>query len=557
MTSKNTQYIFSDFILQANGVLQHKEKQINLPPKELSVLVMLLECAGELVTKDKLLDHVWSNIEVSEESLTRCIHALRKALLEDKNNRYIDTIYGKGYRFSRPVASVALTESPSRKCTIALLPFHINTDVDTQELHDALVQGLLHYSPYGLTVLPATITQDCHSPAEIITLIEMFRPDYYLAGHSVISDDKRQLRIELVKANNHQLVHREMIDIGADLDIGKLQRRLASTLPRYIPDLNWGGHKAAPLVSRDVTISYLNARYELHLHTPSSLRRALTLFKQCLSNYPDNAMAWCGLAECYLAQAQLGLFDQKHALQQAQIAVDKALALDHYNPLTIALLALLSSLNASYSIADSLFIQALLLAPEAAEVHYYHAWHLLLSGRLNEAITASELSVHHAPTLIAASILNIWLCFLTQDSHSAIALGKTQLCQYAQEHPILQNLLAVILSWQGDHKQALELAQAARESGEEAGVMCLNYGYVHLMAQTHGAHQLVATILENIDSRQIQSAVLPIVLQHQGLHAATTLEQEIATQTCPWLSTWRHDPRLSTLYSSSDALQVA
>ncbi|STQ90239.1 Transcriptional activator CadC [Iodobacter fluviatilis] len=469
MTSKNTQYIFSDFILQANGVLQHKEKQINLPPKELSVLLMLLEFAGELVPKDKLLDHVWSNIEVSEESLTRCIHTLRKALLEDKNNRYIDTIYGKGYRFCRPVASVTLAESLSRKCTIALLPFHINTNVDTQELHDALVQGLSHYSPYGLTVFPAAITQDCQSPAEIMTLIEMFRPDYYLAGHSVISDDKRQLRIELVKANNHQLVHREMIDIGADLDIGKLQRRLASILPCHIPDLNWGGYKAAPLVSRDVTISYLNARYELHLHTPSSLKRALILFKQCLSNYPDNAMTWCGLAECYLAQAQLGLFDQKHALQQAQIAVDKALALDHYNPLTIALLALLSSLNASYSIADSLFIQALLLAPEAAEVHYYYAWHLLLSGRLNEAITASELSMRHAPTLAATIILNIWLRFLAKDTHSAIALGKTQLCQYAQEHPVLQNLLAVILSWQGDHKQALELAQAARESGEESG----------------------------------------------------------------------------------------
>ncbi|MGL4602963.1 MAG: HilA/EilA family virulence transcriptional regulator [Iodobacter sp.] len=557
MTNPSTQYVFGDFILQADGVLQHKEQHISLPPKELAVLTMLLECAGELVSKDRLLDYVWPNMEVSEESLTRCIYTLRKALIEDKNNRYIDTVYGKGYRFCRPVANVILTEPLPGKCTIALLPFHINEEANIQEIHDTLVQGLSQYSPYGLTVLPAAITQDCRSPLDVMNLIEKICPDYYLAGHSVIRAGKHLLRIELVKANNHQLVHREVIEIGSELDICKLQQTLASILPRHIPDLRWGTNEAAPLGSQEMAIAYLNARYELHLHTPSSLKRALTLFKQCLSNNPDNAMTLCGLAECYLAQAQLGLFDQKHALQKAQTAIDKALASDHRNPLAISLLALLSSLNSSHTIADTLFMQALLLAPESAEVHYYHAWHLFLCGRLNDALTASELSTRQAPTLTAASILHLWLCFLVNGTNSAITLGEVQLCQYAQEHPVLQNLLAVILSWQGDHKHALKLAQAARESGEEAGVMCLNYGYVHLMAKTLGAKQLVDTMLEKIDSRQIQSAVLPIVLHHQGLDAAATLEQEISTQTCPWLSTWRHDPRLGTLYPSRHSLQGA
>ncbi|WP_320410101.1 winged helix-turn-helix domain-containing protein [Candidatus Williamhamiltonella defendens] len=40
---------------------------------------------------------------MSEESLTRCIYVLRHLLHENKNNRYIDTVYRKGYRFIQPV----------------------------------------------------------------------------------------------------------------------------------------------------------------------------------------------------------------------------------------------------------------------------------------------------------------------------------------------------------------------------------------------------------------------------------------------------------------------
>ncbi|ELL57815.1 invasion protein regulator, partial [Salmonella enterica subsp. enterica serovar Enteritidis str. SE30663] len=54
------------------------EKKVNIPPKEYAVLVILLEAAGEIVSKNTLLDQVWGDAEVNEESLTRCIYALRR-----------------------------------------------------------------------------------------------------------------------------------------------------------------------------------------------------------------------------------------------------------------------------------------------------------------------------------------------------------------------------------------------------------------------------------------------------------------------------------------------
>ncbi|WP_274517321.1 winged helix-turn-helix domain-containing protein, partial [Chromobacterium haemolyticum] len=146
----NRQFVFGDFVLHFDGMLLHREQQISIPPKELAVLTTLLEAAGELVSKDALLDRVWPDGEVNEESLTRCIYALRRILLETKDCRYIDTVYGKGYRFSRPVAMVSKPTPLAAQCSVAVLPFRTHPQLDAVSLHNALVQCLSRYSPFGL-----------------------------------------------------------------------------------------------------------------------------------------------------------------------------------------------------------------------------------------------------------------------------------------------------------------------------------------------------------------------------------------------------------------------
>ncbi len=54
-----------------------QKKKVNIPPKEYAVLVILLEAAGEIVSKNTLLDQVWGDAEVNEESLTRCIRKIK------------------------------------------------------------------------------------------------------------------------------------------------------------------------------------------------------------------------------------------------------------------------------------------------------------------------------------------------------------------------------------------------------------------------------------------------------------------------------------------------
>ncbi|WP_300633365.1 winged helix-turn-helix domain-containing protein [Pseudomonas sp.] len=93
--------VFAHWTLHGDGRLTGRETDIQLPPKEGRVLRLLLGSGGSLMTKDRLLALAWPRGEVADESLTRCIYALRKHLKADRG--FIKTVYGKGYRFTCPV----------------------------------------------------------------------------------------------------------------------------------------------------------------------------------------------------------------------------------------------------------------------------------------------------------------------------------------------------------------------------------------------------------------------------------------------------------------------
>jgi TolB-like protein/DNA-binding winged helix-turn-helix (wHTH) protein/cytochrome c-type biogenesis protein CcmH/NrfG len=78
--------------------------RIQLEPKVMSVLVCLAEHPGEPVSKEKLLQTVWSDAFVSEGVLTRSVFELRRAFEDEaKEPRVIQTIAKRGYCLVAPV----------------------------------------------------------------------------------------------------------------------------------------------------------------------------------------------------------------------------------------------------------------------------------------------------------------------------------------------------------------------------------------------------------------------------------------------------------------------
>ena len=93
-------------LLPSQFLLLEGDTPVSLGSRALEILVALLERAGELVTKEELMNLVWPNVFVEPANLTVHISALRRVLRDGREgNRFIVNIPGRGYRF---VASISM-----------------------------------------------------------------------------------------------------------------------------------------------------------------------------------------------------------------------------------------------------------------------------------------------------------------------------------------------------------------------------------------------------------------------------------------------------------------
>lgn len=93
-------YFFDDFELDpSRRILKGPRGEIDLRPKSLDVLIHLVNAAGRVVPKEELLDTVWPDVTVSDESLERCISDIRASLADDKR-KILKTVSRRGYLFA-------------------------------------------------------------------------------------------------------------------------------------------------------------------------------------------------------------------------------------------------------------------------------------------------------------------------------------------------------------------------------------------------------------------------------------------------------------------------
>ncbi|MFY7950751.1 MAG: winged helix-turn-helix domain-containing protein, partial [Gemmatimonas sp.] len=74
-------------------------RPLELGARALDLLCVLVEHAGQLVTKDSLLDRVWPDLVVEEANLHVQVSTLRRLL----GREAIATVPGRGYQFVRPL----------------------------------------------------------------------------------------------------------------------------------------------------------------------------------------------------------------------------------------------------------------------------------------------------------------------------------------------------------------------------------------------------------------------------------------------------------------------
>ena len=144
-------YGFGPFRLDFdNAVLWQGDTILTLRPKAFDLLMYLVCHAGQLVSKEELMEAVWPDAVISDNALTASMSEVRKVLGETaRAPQYIATVHRRGYRFIAPVAMPS--EEPASSDTGAAIPtpaangsYLVDRDRELAILHDqfsAMLRG--------------------------------------------------------------------------------------------------------------------------------------------------------------------------------------------------------------------------------------------------------------------------------------------------------------------------------------------------------------------------------------------------------------------------------
>jgi eukaryotic-like serine/threonine-protein kinase len=95
---------FGEFTLDlTRGCLRRGVQEIKLRPKPFEALKYLVENPGRLVSKAELIETIWPDTAVTDDSLVQCLMEVRRAL-GDEAQQIIKTVPRRGYIFDREVS---------------------------------------------------------------------------------------------------------------------------------------------------------------------------------------------------------------------------------------------------------------------------------------------------------------------------------------------------------------------------------------------------------------------------------------------------------------------
>src|ERR1700738_557634 len=82
-----------------------------LRPKTFAVLTLFAANPGRVLSKQELMEAVWPDVHVGDDSLFQCIREIRAAL-DDDDRAIVQLVSGRGYLFDAEVSNEVLGTAP-------------------------------------------------------------------------------------------------------------------------------------------------------------------------------------------------------------------------------------------------------------------------------------------------------------------------------------------------------------------------------------------------------------------------------------------------------------
>jgi serine/threonine-protein kinase len=294
------------------------------------------------------------------------------------------------FRRQRPVESDATINS------LAVLPF-TNNDPATEYLSDGITESLidsLSRMPNLKVKSSSTVFHYKGRDTDLKKIGRELGVNALLSGTVVQTGDDLSVSVELidVRDDSHIWGERygrkvsEVVALPQQISRDVSQRLLsradnmdhAQLTRNYSPD-------------SEAYRLYLQGRYNWNKRTVEGLKSGIDYFGKAIMRDQDYALAYAGLADCYLLLNVYNVTSADESFPKAEAASRKALSINEDLAEAHNSLAFVTyRYHFKWAEAEEHFKKAILLNPNYATAHQWYASYLVAVGRMNEAVVEAK-----------------------------------------------------------------------------------------------------------------------------------------------------------------------
>ena len=342
--------------------------------------------------------------------------------------------------------------------SIAVLPFANNTgDPNAEYLSDGIPESLIN----SLSKLPgvkviarSSAFKYKGTEADLKEVAKALGVEAILTGRVTQRGDNLSISVELVNASDKSQMWGEQYDRKMS-DLLAIQREIAREIVEKLK-LKVSGEEQRPAKhyteSNEAFQLYLKGRFYWNKRTAEALKKSIEYFNQAIDKDPRFALAYAGLADCYVVPANR--LPPREAMPKAKAAAMRALELDDTLAEAHASLGrVLAAYDWDWPSAEKEYKRAIELNPRYATAHQWYGGYLAIIGRSDEAIAERKWAVELEPL---SPILNFELglaFYYARDYDQAIEQFQKTL-ELDQNFPSAHNFLPAAYEQKGMYNEA-------------------------------------------------------------------------------------------------------
>lgn len=298
---------------------------------------------------------------------------------------------------------------------------------------------------------------------------------------------------------------------------------------------------------------YLKGRYHWNKRTEKGFQKAIEHFQQALDQDPNYALAYAGLADCYLLLGIgfYGVLPPREAMPKAKGAARKALEIDDTLAEAHTSLAhAIMNFDWDWSGAEREYMRGIELNPNYPTAHQFYAVYLMQMARFDEAVLEQRRAQDLDPLSLSINAsLGLLSLYARQHDQAIDQFRKT--LEMDHNFPLAHLGLGEAYEQKGMYDEAVAEFQAAIALSGGSPVMVAALGHAYAISDRRGEAQKVLDELKELSKRRYV-APFDVAMVYAGLgekDQAFEWLQRAYEERDDWLTFLKVEPRADTLRS--------